>query len=445
MTVGLSAQSGYDIMIKAKNYPTDSLFVSYNYGGGNVVLSALKRNYHWDFILKSDAVLPDAVYYIGTLRKKELFPFIITQKDNHFDLNIDFEDKKNYSSKGSKENTVFFKYKHQADSLKNKRKEYLMNRQFHKKDLVTLELNQIRRKYVAQNLGTFVAKLIKSDIEWIDSEITDRKGKDKATLLDYKIKNYLNNIDLSDKTALRLPKTHKLITEYFDRVVHLKPEAVIPALDSVLWAMGCKSEMFKFYLPFFTRKYSFPFRPWVDKVYAHLAKKYYTKEIAYWLSEKEIQRVHEMAKRKEESLPGKIIPDITLVDKNDKSVRLRDIDAKYMVLVFWRPGCSHCRHAMPILREFQTKYKSKGVKIVTACTRQRSDTYRCWEGVKNEKMEDFDYNLADKSGKTDFLKKYNITGIPNIFIIDKNKKIIDKKVAPSRLQEVFEKVLRDEK
>ncbi len=439
----LSAQNGYDIKIKVENYPTGSLFASYNYGGGDVVLNALKRKDKGEFVLKSDAELPDAVYYIGTIREKKLFPFIITQKDNHFDLTLDFGDKKNYSSKGSKENKVFFEYKRQADIIENKRKEYLMNRQFQKKDLLTHELNQIRRKYVAQNPGTFVAKLIKSDIEWLDSEIINVKGKYRDEILDYKIKNYLNNIDLGDKTALRLPKTHKLITGYFDRVVHLKPDAVIPALDSVLGAMGYKSEMFKFYLPFFTRKYSFPFKPWVDKVYVHLAKKYYTIEIAHWLSDKEIQKVQEMAKQKEQSLPGNIIPDVTLADQNNKSVKLRDIDAKYLVLVFWRPGCSHCRHAMPILREFQNKYKSKGVKIVTACTRQRSNTYRCWEGVKSEKMEEFDYNLADKSGKTGFLKKYNIGGVPNIFIIDKNKKIIDKKVAPSKLEEVFEKVLRD--
>ena len=128
------SKSELSIKIKVENYPTGSLFASYNYGGGDVVLNALKRKDKGEFVLKSDAELPDAVYYIGTIREKKLFPFIITQKDNHFDLTLDFGDKKNYSSKGSKENKVFFEYKRQADIIENKRKEYLMNRQFQKKD-----------------------------------------------------------------------------------------------------------------------------------------------------------------------------------------------------------------------------------------------------------------------------------------------------------------------
>ena len=440
------AQSADNIVIKTKNYKADSIFISYHYGKRLIVFDTLRRKNNENFVLRSDTIIPSGVYYAGTFSQRQLFPFIITEKDNNFELFLNFANKNDYSSTGSEENKIFFDYRMRTADSKRNQNMYLRQRQMQKRDSVIVELNNMRRKYVEQNPGTLASVVIKSEIEWMDPDITDAKGIDKRNkMLDYKIKNYLKNIELHNPVSIRLPNTHKKIVEYFDRVVHLKHEAVIPALDSILLAMGYKSEMFRYYLPFFERKYAFSFQPWVDKVYIHLAKKYYNKDISPWLQEKEIDRVHYEANRKENTLPGKIIPDVTLVDKNDKAVRLRDIDAKYMILIFWRPGCSHCRHAMPILRDFQNKFKKEGVKIVTACTRQRSDTYRCWDGVKSEKMEGFDYNLADKSGTTGFLRKYNIGGVPNIFIIDENKKIIDKKVAPTLLADRFEKILKERK
>jgi len=446
ITQTIFAQNTYNIVFKTKNYKADSVFISYNYGKKFQTYDTLRRHKDENFVLKSDKTIPAGLYYIGTYSQRKLFPVIISNKDTSFNMTLDFANRYNYRVSGSKENQIFRDYYlRTAESSRNQRI-YTRSRDYAKRDSIIYELNNLRQKYISGNPGTISSLIIKSEIEWIDPVFNDIKGIDKRNkILDYKIQHYLDNLELDNPITLRLPYSHQQINNYFERTVHLKPEKVIPVLDSIFLRMGYKNETFRYYLPFFEKKYSFPFKSWVDKVYIHIAKKYYNKEVAPWLTDKEIDLVHYKAKRKEGTIPGKIIPDVTLVDKNDKAVRLRDIDAKYMILMFWRPGCSHCRHAMPFVREFQKKFKTMGVKIVTACTRQRSDTYRCWDGVKREKMEGFDYNLADKSGTTGFLRKYNIGGVPNIFILDKNKKIIDKKVAPTLLIDRFEQILKKEK
>lgn len=442
LTLTLYAQKNYNIVFETKNYSADSVFISYIYGKELLTFDTLRRHKKENFILRSDKNIPSGMYYVGTFNQRKLFPVIISERDTQFQMVLNFINKYDYHVSGSKENEIFRDYYLRTAESQRNQNIYIRNRNYAKRDSVISELNNLRKKYISENPKTIAADIIKSDIEWTDPVFDDVKGIDKRNkILDFKIRHYLDNIDPGNPVILRLPNTHQLINNYFERVVHLKPEKVISVLDSIFLIMGYQSETFKYYLPFFTKKYSFAFQPWVDKVYVHIAKKYYNKDVAPWLTDKEIDLVQYKSKRKEASLPGKIIPDVTLVDKNDEPVRLLDIDADYMILVFWRPGCSHCRHAMPYLRKFQEKFKNKGVKIVTACTRQRSDTYRCWDGVKSEKMEGFDYNLADKSGETGFLRKYNIGGVPNIFIIDKNKKIIDKKVAPMLLQDKFEEIL----
>jgi hypothetical protein len=57
-------------------------------------------------------------------------------------------------------------------------------------------------------------------------------------------------------------------------------------------------------------------------------------------------------------------------------------------------------------------------------------------------MQDFAYNLADKLGTTGFLREFNIGGIPMIFILDKNKMIIKKKIKDWKLIGEIENLMK---
>ena len=440
----LTAQNGYDIKIKVKNYSGDSLFVFYPYGKNLVALKTIYRDTGNVFILKDEAVIMPGLYHLGKKQHNIKASFIMTPEDCHFSASFDFANKNIMNFDNSEENRLYKKYLVTTSNTKRKIKSYKKQRQLSKIAPLTLKLNNIRKNLIKENPGSVAALLIKSEIQWIDTPYYGQKDSKKIEKqLNFKIDHFLDNLELDNPATMRLPATFRLINEYLDNVVHLKPERVNEKLDSMLNAMGYKSEMFRYYLPYFERKYRFAFRPWVDKTYIHLAKKYYNKDIAYWMKEKEIERVQREAEKREGALVGKIIPDVTLEDENGNKVRLMDIKAPYIVLVFWRPGCGHCRKAMPKLRDFQKEFADTGVKIVTACTRQRSDTYRCWNGVKREKMQCFDYNLADKEGNTGFLFKFNVGGVPYIFILDKDKRILDKKVAPSLLKEKFRAILKE--
>ena len=439
----LGAQKGYDIKIKVDNYTGDSLFVFYPYGKDLVPLKTIYRDSSGMFVLKDEAGIMPGLYYTGRTPQEKKASFIATPSDCHFTANFDFANKNNIQFENSEENRLYKKYLLSSSPLKKEIKSYKRQHKTAKVISLTKKLKNLDKNLIKENPGSVAALFIKSEIPWVDTmTFGQRFTRKNDELLDYKIDHYLDYLELDNPVSLRLPGVYPKINEYFDRVVHLKPERVIEKLDSVLDAMGYKSEMFRYYLPAFERKYRFSFKPWVDKVYIHLAKKYYNKDTAYWMKEQEIERVQREAEKREGALVGKIIPDVTLEDEKGNKVRLLDIKAPYTVLVFWRPGCGHCRRAMPKLRDFQKEFAGTGVKIVTACTRQRSDTYRCWEGVKKEKMEGFDYNLADKSGTTGFLFKFNVTGVPYIFILDKNKKILDKKVAPSLLKDKFRAILK---
>ncbi len=66
----------------------------------------------------------------------------------------------------------------------------------------------------------------------------------------------------------------------------------------------------------------------------------------------------------------------------------------------------------------------------------------CWDkSYYGEKPHFFKYSLADVKGTTGFLNKFNVGRVPNIMILDENKKILDKKINPPSISLRLEEII----
>ena len=437
----ISAQ--FEIKFHTTNLNDSLLIVSIPNGERPEILDTIRSDSTGLFIYRGNGDLEAGVYFIGKRRNKQMYKLIIKPGDDTFDVYFDFLRRRKIKVQNSPENKIYVDYLVSIDNLKLKSNLLSRGQNQVKLDSVHRLMNNIRLRFIKKHKGTIAALLIKSELDWVDPVFNGVPTSElEKKLLDYKIKHYLDNLDFGNPMTFRLPGTHKELMRYFDKVLILKPSVVNNKIDELFSEMGFKSKMYEYYLPFFLKKYNRGYKGWFDTVYVHIARNYYNKDKAPWVPQNTHAYVQDQADRKELTLNGKIIPDITFVTQRGDSVRLLDIPSEFMILVFWRPGCSHCRHAMPILNKLRKEFKNKGVKIVTICTRQRSDTYRCWDGVKKEKMDKFAYNLADKGGKTKFLRKFNVGGVPMIYILDKNKRIIDKNIKAKDLIERLKAVVK---
>jgi len=57
-------------------------------------------------------------------------------------------------------------------------------------------------------------------------------------------------------------------------------------------------------------------------------------------------------------------PEISVLDLNDRTVKLSDFRGKVVVLRFWTSGCKSCVTEMPVLDGLYKKYKDKGMEIL---------------------------------------------------------------------------------
>ena len=111
---------------------------------------------------------------------------------------------------------------------------------------------------------------------------------------------------------------------------------------------------------------------------------------------------------------GKLAPDFSLADLNDKHYRLSDFRGKVVFLNFWATWCKPCREEMPSMEILNKNFEKDGLVILAVSIDRVTTTRDIPPFVKGMNLT-FPV-LVDSWGQTD--KPYKRMGVPETFIID---------------------------
>jgi cytochrome c biogenesis protein CcmG, thiol:disulfide interchange protein DsbE len=111
---------------------------------------------------------------------------------------------------------------------------------------------------------------------------------------------------------------------------------------------------------------------------------------------------------------GKVAPDFTLTDLDEKPHRLSDFRGKVVFLNFWATWCAPCREEMPSMEVLHRNFEKDGLVILAVSIDRVTTTKDIPPFVKGMNLT-FPV-LLDSWGKTD--KPYKRMGVPETFIID---------------------------
>lgn len=102
-------------------------------------------------------------------------------------------------------------------------------------------------------------------------------------------------------------------------------------------------------------------------------------------------------------------------------VSLADLKGKYVYIDVWATWCGPCKREIPYLKEIESKYHDKDIAFVSISV----DTDKAaWEKMVKEKELGGYQLFSDKNWKSDFVKGYQINGIPRFIMLDKEGNII---------------------
>ena len=233
------------------------------------------------------------------------------------------------------------------------------------------------------------------------------------------------------------------VNYYLEKLTPQQPDSIIQSLDYLLQGMEGSDDIYKYYLVKFLNDYAQSKIVGMDAVYVHLALEYYAKDKAPWVEEEQLKKIIANARDAEPTLIGRKAPDFRVQLRDSSDITLYEVEAPYLVLVFWAHDCGHCKESMPELKEFHEAYHDKGIEVMSVCTKLNADEPACWDFVDEHELYNW-INASDKKGGRSFMHSlFYIKKTPKLFVLDADKKILTKDLNPEQLIEFFDQLLKN--
>ena len=114
---------------------------------------------------------------------------------------------------------------------------------------------------------------------------------------------------------------------------------------------------------------------------------------------------------------GKAAVNFDFENHKGGKTKLSDLKGKYVYIDIWATWCQPCRKEIPFLQKLEEKYHGKNIEFVSISVDTEKD-YEKWKKLVSDKQMGGTQLIADKNWNSEFIKAYEITGIPRFMLID---------------------------
>lgn len=452
---GKSNDQGFDITVQIDHFPDTVAYLGYHFGDQKFVKDTSRVNQNNVLHFKGSEDLKPGIYFIYS----PSVYFEVIMSEPKFSIKTDTSDlMKHMEISGSQENVLFNQFQqfmaekqqlsrqisvkiNGLDPAKNSEEIIELKTQLSE---IGEEIETYQDKLVADNPGTFVAKLV---LAMKKPKVPEAPKNDQGQVTDkafqfYYYKNhFFDHFNLSDPSLLRTPLYQPKVDEYIEKLTYQHPDSIDKALDFLLNEAGGNEETFRYMLVKLTNKYETSNIMGMERVFVYLAENYYLKGKAYWADSSLVSKFEKRVKELKPNLVGNIAPDMVLRDTLMQPVRLSSIDSRFIVLYFYDPDCGHCKKATPKLRNSYERLKQKDVEVIAACTVTDIEKWKNY--IRDNHLPWI--NAADPYLQSNFRTDYDIKSTPTIYVLNKDKEIIAKRIGVEQIEDFIDRMIEIEK
>ncbi|MDW3193917.1 MAG: thioredoxin family protein [Cytophagales bacterium] len=366
--------------------------------------------------------------------------FVINEPS--FSLTMGREGFKTFDPVGSPENELFKRFQLEGAEIQIKRNELMQQLQgLSGEDSLQLvtQIQDLREQGVAsrsalvtENPDLLISKMLTlmQPIEFKEfPEIADERERKIASYLDYR-EQFKQRLDFTETGLLRTPVFKTNVIKYFRDVVRPQvPDTLNAEIDEVLATVKDDQVSFRYWLVTLLDFYQASKTMGHDAVLVHILEKYYLSGAADWMEEEGLNKMREEVAFLKPNLIGQPAPALNLLDTLMSPVNVLNLPDDFLVLFFYDPDCGVCKKKTPLLLDAYYDLKDLGAEVVAVCV--PTDIER-WKEYINEGQLDW-INLADPFRRSNFRAEYDVRSFPRVFVLDKNRKIIAKRLAVEQL------------
>jgi len=375
---------------------------------------------------------------------------------------------------GSEDNRIFQEYK---AYLQEKREELNLQQQLlaqaksgadsaavtENQKAINRDMEQYMDAIAVKHAGLFVSEFIGATREPVppaDLLNGDRRHDDSVRFFYYR-NHYFDHFDPFNIRLLHTPIYEGKIKNYINRAVPQHPDSLIIAVDYLLKGSKYEPELYRYMLITLFNHFAESKFMGMDAVYFHIAEYYYIPD-ATWSSPDFIAKLRDNLAKNKPTLIGQHAPDLTLrkvpsehfqMAAQDTTIKqdphigqdfhLYDINAPYTILYFWEGDCGHCKTATPKLYDLYANLKEKGVEVLSVHVINTIEGKEIWVDFVNDHGM-YDWVNCWSPYSNEFRLLYNLQSYPQLFVLDREKKIIAKKVTPEQAGQIIDNLIANE-
>ena len=448
----------YDITVEVDGLSCDDELLLANHFGDKQYLKDTSECVNGVFHFKGTKNLKTGVYLIVLPSKNYLEVLVSKDEDQtKYYFKTDTTLRPNVTStKGSLENELFLEFNKFAVSQSLKaseiKKKMDAEEDEKKKDKIKEELRALgttvsekREEIVKAHPKLFIGKLYSAMSEVEPKKAPEGMDEDEERKFEYlwMRDHFMDNVDMSEDGLVLSPVFHNKIKSYFDNYMPPMADTAIMMGDTLINRIerGGSSEQFKYSVHFLLGYFEKAKYMCFDKAVWHMAKNYYCAGKAFWADSAYVAKMCEESAKMEPTLCDVKAPDMSMPDTTfSERIVMSQIDKPVTVLVFWDINCGHCKKEMPVISRMYDSMTNKNFEIYAIYT--QGD----WEGWKKRLAKDkFNFiNVANTFGEDKFRKKYNIVSTPQVYVLDKDKKIRFKKIGAHDIANTVQYLLEEQ-
>jgi len=453
----LMAQTGYNIPITLKPYKNSYIYLGYHYGKKKALADSAKLDANSMGTFKGNKALPGGIYFIVSPRKEILFELLI-DKQQHFSIIADSATiPAGLQFKNSPDNTLFQAYtlninksgREAAETSQTlaqvtdpAQKERLRNRVQQLNQQILKYRDSIGKKYPA----SFLTTLFHAMQEPVIPPAAKHPGGkyDSNYAFRYFKSHYWDGVSLTDERLIRTPILETKLDKYYRDLVAPDPDSINREVDYMLALSRANDEMFKYLMVYFVQKYINPEFMGQDAVFVHLFERYINTGQAEFFTEQYKKFMSDRAYSLMANLIGAPASDLQMTDTSGKNIPLYSVAADFTVLVFWDPTCGHCKETVPKVDSiFQASWRNQGVAVYGVMVEGGQDNWRKF--IKDNNLNGWIHvyqteeqkNADITAGKPSYRQLYDVYQTPVLYLLDKDKRIIAKKLTYQQIDEVM--------
>jgi len=457
-------QQNLNLTVHFRQLQKGEVLLAHYYANQNRVLDTADIDANGNAVFQADSAAPGGIYIV-VMPSKRHFEIILAEEQK-FKVDVSDTNKiiETIKVEGSKENIAFYEHQRfmneqgqkvepyrtlldKAKATGNKDSVELMTKKITAIDSV---VKKYKTDYQAKYPDFFMTKVLKLMEEPIAVPLAQCPKKPDGTIdSSYNYWNYRNHywdgMDWRDERLLRTPVYYNKMKFWVEKVVPQHPDTLAAQMNWLINQTAQSDELYRYTVSYLTYYFESSKIMGFDAVFVSIVENNHALRKCWWLTEENNKKIVDRAKQLKFTLIGAQAVNLFLQDSSGKTVELGKIQADYTILVFWDPTCSHCKVEIPELKVYYDSLRAAGVSVEVYAIYSELD-YPTWKKyIKEHKhtWKDVSGRDAQELGTAKYY--YDVFSTPTLYVLDKAKKIIGKRLDPKGLRTVLDRRIEMDK